>query len=269
MRAPRRQPATVAAAAVAVLPRPAAVAAAVVAVAATALLGGGCSSTEEPGAVIEKSPAEQGRALFSSPRFSNNSFNSFACSDCHATADRPAAGRSLAGADLDGVTARPTYWGGAETDLLRATNDCMKFFMLDSAGLTADGASAGLLYAYLSGLPATTTGAIPFTVVASVAEVPVGDAARGQEVYDRACRSCHGELHTAAGRLAEVVSLLPEETIREHGSYGPEELRLTAVEKIRHGSFLGYGGQMPPFSREALSDAEVGDILSYLGFLPP
>jgi thiosulfate dehydrogenase len=234
-----------------------------------ALVLGACSTTEEPGKVIDRTPAEQGKALFSSPRFSNNSFNSFACSDCHATADTPAAGRTLAGADLDGVLARPAFWGGAETDPLRAINDCLKYFMLDSAGLDPGDASAGLLFAYLSGLPATTTTAVPFTVVASVAEVPVGDADRGKEVYDRACRSCHGDLHTAAGRLAEVVSLLPEETIREHGTYGPEELRLTGVEKIRHGSFLGYGGQMPPFSREVLSDAEVGDLLSYLGFLPP
>lgn len=235
---------------------------------AAALLLACCSNTEEPGQVIDRSPAEQGRDLFTSRRLSNNSFNSFACSDCHATADRPAAGRSLAGADLDGAPTRPTYWGGAETDLLRATNDCLKFFMLDSTGLAPKDASAGLLYAYLSGLPATTPGAVPFTVVASVADVPVGDATRGQQTYDRACRACHGDLHTAAGRLADVVSLLPEDTIREHGNYGPGELRLTAIEKVRHGAFLGYGGQMPPFSREALSDAELGDVLSYLGFLP-
>jgi thiosulfate dehydrogenase len=227
-----------------------------------------CSNTEEPGQVIERTPAEQGRAIFTDPKLSTNSFNKFACSDCHATADRPAAGRSLAGADLDGVTARPAFWGGAEVDLLRATNDCLKFFMLDSSGLAPKDTKAGLLYAYLSGLPATTTGATPFTVVASVADVPVGDATRGQKAYDRACRACHGDLHTGAGRLADEVSLLPEDTIREHGGYGAAELRLTAIEKIRHGSFLGYGGQMPPFSREALSDDELGDILGYLGFLP-
>jgi thiosulfate dehydrogenase len=43
--------------------------------------------------------------------------------------------------------------------------------------------------------------------------------------------------------------------------------RLIFTEKIRHGLFLGYGGTMPPFSSQLLSDAEVSDLLEALGVL--
>jgi thiosulfate dehydrogenase len=43
--------------------------------------------------------------------------------------------------------------------------------------------------------------------------------------------------------------------------------RLIFIEKIRHGRFLGYGGEMPPFSSELLSDADVADVLEYLSIL--
>ncbi|RYE86129.1 MAG: cytochrome c, partial [Myxococcales bacterium] len=124
------------------------------------------------------------------------------------------------------------------------------------------------LYAFLDALPATRVDPVPFTVVASVQDVPTGDVARGEALYGQACQSCHGTLHEGAGRL-RTASRLPEDTIAEHAKYGAAELRLTAIEKIRHGLFLDYGGRMPPFSTETLSDQELGDVLQYLGFLPP
>ncbi|MCS6899531.1 MAG: c-type cytochrome [Myxococcales bacterium] len=225
----------------------------------------GCSG--DPGE-IRRTAAERGAALFSSPSLSRNQFNPFACSTCHATAQHPAAGRRLPGADLDGVTARPHFWGGQEGDLLRSVNHCLRIFMLDSQGLTRDDPRASDLYAFLASLPLVETTPVPFTVVGVIRDVPVGDATRGGEIYGKACRSCHGTPHDGAGRLPGA-SLLPEETIAEHSDYDPLELRVTVIEKIRHGSFLGYAGRMPPFSVEVLSDGEVGDLLSYLGFLPP
>ena len=38
-----------------------------------------------------------------------------------------------------------------------------------------------------------------------------------------------------------------------------------AKMSVRHGGFLGYGGEMPPFSVEKLSDAELADLIEYLG----
>ena len=43
------------------------------------------------------------------------------------------------------------------------------------------------------------------------------------------------------------------------------------IEKVRHGKFFSVGGNMPLFSLEALSDAQLGDVLAYLEMfgLPP
>lgn len=37
------------------------------------------------------------------------------------------------------------------------------------------------------------------------------------------------------------------------------------VQKVRHGGFLGYGGKMPPYSQEKLTDQDLGDLLELLG----
>ena len=39
---------------------------------------------------------------------------------------------------------------------------------------------------------------------------------------------------------------------------------LVVIEKVRHGRFFNIGGEMPLFSEEALSDDDLGALLSYL-----
>lgn len=233
-----------------------------IALAAAAL---GACGDEAPGPVV-RTAAERGALLFRDPGVSRNSFNEVSCATCHETAQHPASGRRLTGAPLDGATRRPTFWGGQENDLLRSVDNCLRLFMLDP-GLARDEARAADLYAFLDALPAAAVDPAPFSLVASVKDVPTGDAARGERLYGQACAACHGTLHEGVGRLP-TASLLPEDTIAEHSQYGADELRLTAIEKIRHGLFFGYGGRMPPFSTETLSDDELGDVLQYLGFLP-
>ena len=41
--------------------------------------------------------------------------------------------------------------------------------------------------------------------------------------------------------------------------------QLVVIEKVRHGQFFGVGGSMPPYSQEALSDADLGALLAFLG----
>ena len=48
--------------------------------------------------------------------------------------------------------------------------------------------------------------------------------------------------------------------------------RPITIEKVRHGKYFGVGGNMPLYSLEALSDAQLSDILAYLekfGLSPP
>lgn len=221
-----------------------------------------------PPAVAPRTAAERGAALFVSPSLSEAAFNAFSCALCHEAA--PSGDSTIRpGAPLAGVVDRPSYWGGAELDLLRAVNHCLSSFMLHDEPWSGSEPEAEDLYAYLLSLPAGETGAeaVPFEVVAAVTDPPWESAAAGAEVYARACERCHGAIHTGEGRLADDIAVLPDDTLLDHplGEYNLIERRLVFVEKVRHGRFLGYGGRMPPFSREKLSDRELGDLLQFFG----
>jgi thiosulfate dehydrogenase len=207
--------------------------------------------------------AEYGQDLFTSKKLSTSGLNNYACSTCHLTVD--IAGIVLPGAAMAGVTRRPTFWGGAENDLLRSINACRSYFMVASDPLVADDADAQALYAFLKRLEPGNPEPVPFTVVRDIALIPRGDAEAGNRAYGSACGYCHGAMHTGSGRLSDRVPVLPEDTIDDHPGYTPRNLRLVFIEKVRHGLFLGYGGDMPPLSKETLGDEALADILEALG----
>jgi thiosulfate dehydrogenase len=88
-----------------------------------------------------------------------------------------------------------------------------------------------------------------------------GDPARGALLWTGACARCHGTIHTGGGRLGTLPTVVPEDTQK---TFGPMA-RAVVVEKIRHGRFFNIGGVMPLYSLEVIGDAEIGDILAYLG----
>jgi thiosulfate dehydrogenase len=216
--------------------------------------------------VENRTPEQRGESIVSDPRgISPSQFNPFACTTCHAKPGDDVASRRYPGAPLEGAASRKTFWGGRFSSLADAVGECVTHFQRASEFDPQADASRDL-YAYLVKIGSTgQTGAVPFTVVRSVADVPRGDAARGANVWNAACRSCHGEPHTGAGRISDSASIVPEATRTEHGRDGPDIVRLVVIEKIRHGSYLGFPGTMPPFSTETLSDAEIGDLLAHLG----
>ena len=223
-----------------------------------------CSS-EAP--VIKQSAPERGRVLFADPAASDASNNRFSCAMCHRATRDEAADRILPGAVLAGATARPTYWGGQVVDLLRAVNDCRFYFMAAQRSWTADDEDAKAMYAWISSLPAEAPQAQPFTLQRVAADLPVGDPAVGSGVYDRACRACHGATHTAEGVLRKGIPKLPEESVASFRGYGFDamQIRVVFIEKVRHGGFLGLFGNMPPYSEEALSDADLAALVAFLG----
>jgi cytochrome c len=174
----------------------------------------------------------------------------------------------LPGALLAGVTARRTFWGGSVVALEDAIGLCFEKFMRGGR-FDPSAPRSVALYAYLLSLesrPDAITTAIPFTVTGTTRPPGDGDAARGRDLYDRACGYCHGAPRQALRPIA-YASMLPDDTEREHSlaqGYTLETLRQVFVEKTRHGSFLGFAGFMPPFSTELLSDQDVADIVSYL-----
>jgi thiosulfate dehydrogenase len=222
------------------------------------LLAAACSSTVE-------SDVERGQTSFATPAAS--SLYGFSCSTCH-DASAVAAGAPLRpGAPLAGVADRPTFWGGQENDLLESINDCSRLFMEQKEPLTSGDANAVALYAYLRSLAPGNTSAFSFSLVGAIADVPRGDVDAGQRVFGRACVQCHGVMHEGTGRLSAGIPILPEDTLTDHAEFDVKTQRLIFIEKIRHGIFYGYGGEMPPFSRELMTDGDVSDLLEALGVL--
>jgi thiosulfate dehydrogenase len=222
----------------------------------------GCPEPEPE--VVSVSAVEYGALLFADPTaLSDGAQNQVACATCHAV--DPSDTRLLPGAPLGGVTERQSFWGGAETSLLRSINHCRFYFMGASGDWTGTEPEAEYVYAFLESLPGDGE-AWPFTVGA-VEEPGPGDAARGARVYSDACASCHGARSSGAGAQVSVADVLPEDTLAAHPppTYDDADRRLVFVEKTRSGGFRGYGGSMPPFSTQVLSDEDLADLLSFLG----
>lgn len=230
---------------------------------AVVLLAVGCAACAGETTEVVVTAEERGTALFADPSLGREG-NVVACADCHATTLGGGAG--LPGADLENVASRIHWWGGQEDDLLGAVNQCLFWFMGRPTPLADDDPEGVDLYAYLASLDGNDDGAPrPFTI-GEVAWPGEGDAARGAPIYERSCAWCHGAIHTGEGGESPSAPILPEDTLASHplGDYTEETRRLVFVEKVRHGPFFGYGGTMPPFSLEVISDAELADLLTFM-----
>jgi thiosulfate dehydrogenase len=213
--------------------------------------------------------AEQGEALFSDPGFARATSNAFSCATCHERVATPTVVRP--GYTMWGVTRRSSFWGGKVPTALDAVSQCVTAFMAGNP-LPADDEDGRALYVYLDTLrDSITPTSLPLTTVSTIKDVPSGDATRGRATFDAICRTCHGEPHTGEGRLTTLDTVIPDETLTEHGTDPVTGARIVTIEKVRHGKFFDIGGRMPPFSLEALSDAQLGDVLAYLETfgLPP
>ncbi|HEX8441103.1 c-type cytochrome [Archangium sp.] len=209
---------------------------------------------------------EYGEELFRDPKLSESQYNTFSCATCHATTATPEPGKVYAGHSLYNAASRPSWWGGYETRLLDAVNFCYTAFMRGVTPLAPEDPKSRALYEYLASIsPDTDVPAQPFTIVKDITDVPRGTAEWGAAVYTSACLDCHGEAHTGKGRKTELAPVLPE-VANAYGELFPgTSPGLVFIEKVRHGRFFGVGGNMPPYSREALSDKDLGALLAYLG----
>lgn len=205
-----------------------------------------------------------GEQLFNDPQFAGSKFNQWSCATCHAT--RTGDARVLPGSTLVNAVNRPSYFGGREPRLIDAAGFCYQYFMRAAGPLKPDDPRSRALYEYLASVAsAEPAPALPMTIVLANADVPRGDSKRGEAVYKAACQVCHGEKTTGRGRNSPLASLLPNIADDYAKLFPGVPAGLVFIEKIRHGQFFGVGGNMPFFSRESLSDEDVGALLSYLG----
>lgn len=236
-----------------------------------ALALAGCSLFAACASAVDDSAVERGARLVADPKLSPAAFNFTACTTCHATERESQQDRLLPGAPLAGAVSRASFWGGQEEDLLRAVNHCRNYFMYADVPWQPDSPDAHAIGAYLLDLdrraPPELRESQSVSFVNAIEDVPRGAPDKGAEVYRRACSACHGAVHTGEGRPSLRPPVLPDETLSQHAHLaqtgGAGVLRRVFIEKIRHGGFYGYGGSMPPFSREALSNSDIGDLLEF------
>jgi thiosulfate dehydrogenase len=206
-----------------------------------------------------RTAVEQGADLFGDASLSDGPANRLACSDCHG--EQP----GLTGGSLAGVTKRKSFWGGQENTLLRSINACRYYFQLAQEQWTGEEDEAIYIYAYLESLEGDGASQ-PFSI-GSLDDPGEGDEDSGRAAYKMYCESCHGLKNTGSSALTPTAPILPDDTLAAHSDalgYDDAERRIVFVQKTRHGGFLGYGGVMPPFSVELLSDQDLADILTYL-----
>jgi thiosulfate dehydrogenase len=213
----------------------------------------------------EISGAERGEEVFESSGLSPSDLNVFSCATCHSADEGAGPTDGPPGYRMFGVAARTRYWGDDYARLRDAVDACLVFFMKGEP-LADDDDDFHALYEYLVSI--TPDGAAgepyPFTVVENVADVPRGDPGRGGEVYQRACQRCHGEAFSADGSILRDEVNLPGVTADYPEDFPGVEPSLVVIEKVRHGRFFDIGGEMPPFSEEAMSDDDLGALLSFL-----
>lgn len=209
-----------------------------------------------------RSAAEVGRSLFDDPKVSDARSNPFSCATCHPAVPQPTT--VLPGYTLWDSPVRPSWWGGDELTLLDATNQCVTQFMRGTA-LPSTDEDGRALFVYLESLSKDASApALPLTIVQNIVDVKSGDASAGAALWKGSCATCHGAPHTGQGRISSDASIVPDESIDQHGTDANTGARRIVIEKVRHGKFFNIGGNMPPFSLEALSEAQLGDLLAYL-----
>jgi thiosulfate dehydrogenase len=211
------------------------------------------------------SGAERGAEVFESTDLSPSDLNVFSCATCHTADEGAGPTDGHPGYRMFGVAARTRYWGEDYGLLRDAVDACLVFFMKGEP-LDPEAEDFHALYEYLlsitpDGAPGDPYG---FTVIENVEDVPRGDAGRGEEVYARSCQRCHGQAFSADGSILREEVNLPGVTESYPQEFPGVAPSLVVIEKVRHGRFFGIGGEMALFSEEALSDGDLGDLLSYL-----
>lgn len=208
--------------------------------------------------------ASYGEQLFNDPKFAGSQFNKWSCATCHSVREGDA--RILSGGTLIDAVNRPSWFGGRSARLIDAASFCYVYFMRGPDPFDPTEPRSRALYEYLASLGMTPDApALPMTLVLNIVDVPRGDIKRGEAVYRGACLTCHGEKSTGKGHNSPLASILPNVADDYATVFPGIEPGIVFLEKIQHGQFFGVGGNMPYFSREVLSDEDLGALLAYLG----
>jgi mono/diheme cytochrome c family protein len=216
------------------------------AVAIAAWLAPTAAAPESPGPP-DTGPARR-VALPGSAGHGRDLFAARGCVACHAAtfAQEAQDGLLRSGHPLEGAAHRGTWWNGRiTTDAGEAADFCLRTFIdPNSEGFTAEERKALVLFMQELG---SERGVSPLVLLrrdAGDVELSSGDVLRGQEVWRRACASCHPD--TAGGARVLLRDLSAAQL----------------AEVVRKGN-----GTMPFFQVDRLPAPHVADVVAYLDSL--
>lgn len=96
--------------------------------------------------------------------------------------------------------------------------------------------------------------ALAASSIAAIAAAPVGDAAKGKEIFDAQCAVCHNADTTEKKMGPGLKGLFKRDKLAN----GKKVTEATVREKIDEG-----GNGMPPL-KDTLSDQEKDNVIAYL-----
>ena len=219
-----------------------------------------------------QTPEERGAALAADPHFSRSISNAFACATCH-PARAGEGDRLLPGAPLAGVTARPSYWGGAILDLFEAVSACYRQFMRGGPPRSRQRRLRARSTPTSPSLEADAAAdhgtAVPFTPVRKTAPPAAGDPARGQRDASAVPAPPATASPAAAPAGSGDSSLIPDATERAHpraAGYTEDSLPpgLRAEDPQRRLPRL-HRRHAPLLSARPSPTEDIADIVTYLG----
>jgi polyisoprenoid-binding protein YceI/mono/diheme cytochrome c family protein len=198
------------------------------------------------------SPEGRGERLFRDPAVGSEA-NGLSCAACHGWNDERSglldpSGHVSANSSLWNSARRPTFWRGFADSPEKATNLCVRRFMLRPGG--AEPAQLADLAAYLKAISPDVAAPHDFTPLILARKRAIdrptgGDAKRGAVLTERFCGRCH----------AEGAMRPPLEVGLYEADYLVARVRWIAPHDAK---------QMPPMPMDRLRDSELRDIVTHL-----
>lgn len=186
--------------------------------------------------------------------------NTFTCSTCHALAEPTADKLRRPGHPIGDATKRPSYKNGKVPRMLDAVNSCLTEWMNADAWQEND-ARWTALYGWLD----DQAGAGPAPVVEikrvdppAMASLFGGDPERGLATFNGSCAVCHGANAEGTQKAPKVSGLGLD------AGYVATRVRTSGRSDSKVYPGLT-GGVMPFWGADRLSDAELVDIVAFLG----
>ena len=195
---------------------------------------------------------ERGRTVYSTPLADGNVF---ACATCHALEEPAADGLRRPGHPLGDAYARGSYKNGAVSSLLEAAQSCQEEWM-NAEPWAPEDADWLALETFLASAAPDTAEPLSFEI-RSPGDIEGGDPDAGRDVYEATCTACHAVEGQTSPLAPTVVGL---------GLDSDYIARRVRTSGRTDGIYAGLtGGVMPFWSAERLSDAELRDVVAYVG----